>query len=266
MSMRSRAASIGGTKKLKRQTPLVMTAESIAFREALTNPQIAPPPPPQAVTSPVTTKPAFPPGISIPPVPPSEARNSTPTAVATPTKARRAISSSSASTGADVSPKLPAKSPRKIKPTAHAEAMMQGFGEDTYRSPTKARADRTRTPSFESISPSLRAGSPRAGDVSHAPGTGNSLTNSITTSGRSSPAGTLFGGRSQRSYSDLNNSYSLRHPTGGSPVKSFLSPLKIGDYGQQQSESADTLERYIIATRLFLKSQTCPFDCCLLLR
>jgi hypothetical protein len=246
MSMRSRAASIGGTKKVKRQTPLIMTAESIAFREALTNPQIAPPPPPTpTATSPNKENPAAPGDVSSLPVPPREARNSTPTAAATPTKARRAVSSSSTSTGADLSPKVATKSPRKLKSAARAEAMMQGYGEDSYRSPTKARTDRTRTPSFESLSPSLRGvGSPRAGDVSHGPGTGNSLTNSITTSGRSSPAGTLFGGRSQRSYSDLNASYTIRHPTGGSPVKSFLSPLKIGDYGPQHSESADTLERY----------------------
>jgi hypothetical protein len=237
---RSRAVASVGHKKVKRQAPSVMTPETIALREALTQPAASPAAPFAAAV-----------GIGV--TSDGAARSDTvPVGVATtPSKARRSPSAGSA---ADSVTARPTKSPRgKPPPTAGSINSTSEFPEESYRSPSKPRT--ARAPSFEAISPGFAAAagmSPRStGEARYRPP--SSTSNSITTSGRTSPSVTLFGGRAQRSYSDLNvsSSYLSRQPSTSSPVKgggmSFsLSPQKMGEFGAATSDYADAMERLVI--------------------
>ena len=221
-----RARALGAAKKIKRQTPSVITAESMALMEALTKP----PPPP--IVDPVQIAP------TVASLPRTEAIAVITT---TPTKATRS-SSATSSTSAS-------KSPRKKSSLDTSSGNISSMSIANMKSPV--RRERSRNPSFESLSPPAHSfglatglsGGPHLG--------GTSRSNSITTSGRSSPAGGLFGSsRRQRSLSDLNHnpfSISRQHSMSPAPLKSFgtntLSPLKLFEYNTSASESSDVLER-----------------------
>eukprot|EP01032_Pedospumella_encystans_P010892 gene10892-12709_t len=227
-----RARALGAAKKIKRQTPSVITAESMALMEALTKP---PPLPPtvDTVQSDPTVAPSLPRTEAIAVI------------TATPTKAARS-SSATSSTSAS-------KSPRKKSSLDTSSGNISSMSIANMKSPV--RRERSRNPSFESLSPPAHSfglatglsGGPHLG--------GTSRSNSITTSGRSSPAGGLFGSsRRQRSLSDLNHnpfSISRQHSMSPAPLKSFgtntLSPLKLFEYNTSASESSDVLERLEIS-------------------
>lgn len=242
LALRSRTLSVGGTKRIKRQTPSLMTPESIALREALQNP-VSPPDAAPNTSASLSLSHQLEPLAVVPPHPPGLSAVHTAFPV-TPTKVRR-----STSTGTEGSKAV--KTPRKKSITPNS------LMDESFRSPSKSKAisDRMRTPSFESLSPSQNLGSPQTTGESKQLAFGGSCSrpNSIA-SGRSSPAGTIMGSRSHRSYSDLNNSYSLRFPGSGSPTKggglsggaggsTLLSPLKIGETGQSFQDNSDVLER-----------------------
>lgn len=250
VSARGRAAIVATQKKVKRQTPSVMTPESLALREALIKPALAalsefpPPPPPPGLTTESSTS------APLPPQSPQLTNRKTVAAPAevltTPSKPRRSQSTGTAPTSATA---RPAKSPRSKAATGKAGATNHSeISEESFRSPTKART--ARAPSFDALSPSFGGNmgmSPRTtGETRYRPP--SSTTNSITTSGRTSPSVTLFGGRAHRSYSDIQNGgFIIRQPSFGSPTKGamqlMLSPLKMGDLGYVANDLADVMER-----------------------
>ena len=256
-----------GVRKIKRQTPSIMTAEAMALQAALSNASTA------SVRADITVAET---GLNI------TAVDSLPPAPTTPSKTRRAISITSTTTSMSIDSTTAvgavARSPRKKKSSLSAstsDRTAPSGGIETTAAqtrslrctPTKNR-DRVRTPSFESLSPVQQTYSTTPGVGVNSPHavlpleTSNkqpqqspisSLLESISTSGRSSPATTLFSDRrSVRSLSDLNASFTLRHPSfGSSPMKStggaalMMSPLKAGEFG---SDRADVLERYSITS------------------
>lgn len=263
--------------KKKRQTPSVMTTESLALMQALAANTAAPlalPVPPTSnlssfsLSSPIIGNIAAsvdnPVALSVV-LPPPPAPH--PISAATPTKARRSASAS-------IAPETPptpiktAKTPRKPLSSAALTAMNKLDSSantlKAVKSPSKsisssAAEHRTRTTSFESLSPG--GVQPVASSPPYTPSkfhgerpSPDSATNSITTSGRSSPAGGLFGSKNrQRSLSDLNNPLSLRQPStspsphkfaAGSPAAGLLAtPGKLGECGLPGSDSSDILER-----------------------
>lgn len=261
------SVTAGGVRKIKRQTPSIMTAEAMALQAALSNASTA------SVRADITVAET---GLNI------TAVDSLPPAPTTPSKTRRAISITSTTTSMSIDSTTAvgavARSPRKKKSSLSAstsDRTAPSGGIETTAAqtrslrctPTKNR-DRVRTPSFESLSPVQQTYSTTPGVGVNSPHavlpleTSNkqpqqspisSLLESISTSGRSSPATTLFSDRrSVRSLSDLNASFTLRHPSfGSSPMKStggaalMMSPLKAGEFG---SDRADVLERYSITS------------------
>lgn len=233
--------------KKKRQTPSVVTSETIAFTQSLVNAPGLPEPPAVTVASHAASA-----NIAMTISKPMELSVVLPPPAATPTKAKRSMSSGSAP--CDTPPPRTAKSPRKLSSAALTamNKLDNSNGAFVMKSPTKSSANRIRNTSFESISP---AGMHVPSSPRHTPSqfidrpVPGSATNSITTSGRSSPATTLYSKSRQRSLSDLNNPLSLRlSGVSPSPLKSASpglhgTPVKLGEFGLIGNESSDVLER-----------------------